>query len=126
MNASARVPLEAPPQQAAQGPRRVGRQAIPPGLGLQDLGVPLKARQAIRVTGHRSGQYLDRNLAFQIRVGRAVDLAHPADANLRGDFVNAEQATGGESQGGDYTGGIGADGRGSGDHVVLSPAWHDS
>ena len=43
-------------------------------------------------------QDLDRDLTFQLRVCRAIDLPHPAFANLRGDFVYAETSTGGKGQ----------------------------
>jgi len=50
---------------------------------------PLETRGQ-RPADHRRGQHLDRDLPLQVRVGRAIDLAHATDANLGGDFVRAE------------------------------------
>jgi hypothetical protein len=38
--------------------------------------------------------HVNRHRAFQIAVGRAIHLAHPAHADLRGDFVDAEARAG--------------------------------
>ena len=62
--------------------------------GREHFGFALEARQAIRITRHRGGQHLDRNLAFQIRVGGLIHLAHTTDAYLRGDLVDADSDTG--------------------------------
>ena len=43
-------------------------------------------------------QHLDRDLAFQVRVGGLIHLAHPTNADLRGDVVDAEARTGSECQ----------------------------
>src|SRR5947208_1408386 len=59
--------------------------------GREDFGFALKASEAIRVAGLRGGQHLDRHRPLQIRVGRAIDLAHPANADLRGDGVDADR-----------------------------------
>ena len=56
----------------------------------EELRLALESRQALLVLGERRGQDLDRDLALQPRVGRAVDLAHPALAELGGDLVGAE------------------------------------
>ena len=54
----------------------------------------------------RLGQDLDRDVSVQLRVARSIHLAHPAFANLRDDFVDAETGAGGEGQTlVDYTGG---------------------
>ncbi len=66
--------------------------------GREHFGFALKARQAIRIAGHRGGQHLDRHRPLQIAVGRAIDLAHAAGADLRGDFVDAEAGAGSEGQ----------------------------
>ena len=44
------------------------------------------------------GQDLDRDLTFQLRVGRPIHLPHSAFADLRGDFVDAEAGAGSEGQ----------------------------
>ena len=54
----------------------------------------LKPREPIVVSGERGRQDLDRDLAFQLRVRRAKHLPHPAFADLRGDFVDAEAGAG--------------------------------
>ena len=46
----------------------------------------LEARQAIRVARERIRQDLDRDVAIEPRVARAVHLAHPARAQQRQDF----------------------------------------
>ena len=69
----------------------------------------LKARQPIVVSGERGGQDLDRDLALQLRVGRAIHLAHPAFADRARDFVDAETGAGSEGQSvADYMGGSGS------------------
>ena len=46
----------------------------------------------------RVGQDLERDIAIQLRVARAIDLSHAAFADRRGDFVDAEAGAGGEGQ----------------------------
>ena len=58
----------------------------------------LKAREPIGIGRERGRQDLDRDLTFQPRVGRPIHLPHPAFADLRGDFVDAEARAGGEGQ----------------------------
>ena len=43
----------------------------------------LESRQPRRVAGERLRQHLDRDLAAELAVARAVDLAHAADADQR-------------------------------------------
>ncbi len=52
-------------------------------------GLLLEAVETIRVLGERRGQDLDRDLALEPRILRAVDLAHPPGADRREDFVGA-------------------------------------
>ena len=94
--------------------------------GREDFGFALKAREAIGIAGHRGGQHLDRDRPLQIRVGRAIDLAHAAGADLRGDFVDAEAGAGGKGQGcaGLYVGSAVARNRSCSDAVVASDAVH--
>ena len=40
------------------------------------------------------GQDLDRDVAIQLRVARAIDLAHAAGADRHDDFVRAEASAG--------------------------------
>ena len=56
----------------------------------EELGFALEPRQALLVRGEFGRQDLDRDLAVEPGVGRAVDLPHPALAQLGGDLVGAE------------------------------------
>ena len=64
----------------------------------EHFGFALEAREAIRISGDRRGQHLDCDLAFQLRVGGPIHLAHAAHADLCGDFVDAESGAGSEAQ----------------------------
>ena len=46
-----------------------------------------EAPEALGVLRHLGRQHLDRDVALEVRVGGAVDLAHPAGAEGRGDPV---------------------------------------
>ena len=56
----------------------------------EDFGFPLEAGQPIGVRRERLGQDLERHVPVELRVARAVDLAHAAFADLGGDGVGAE------------------------------------
>ena len=56
------------------------------------------AAEAIRVTSQRRRQHLDRDLALQVRVRRAVDLAHAALTEGRGHLIGAETGSGSQRQ----------------------------
>ncbi len=60
----------------------------------QDLRLALETGEAVGVGGERLGQDLDRDLALQLRVGRAVDDAHPALAERGGDLVGPRREPG--------------------------------
>ncbi len=47
-------------------------------------------REPIRITGEGVGQELQSDIAIELRIARAIHLAHAAFADLRGDFVDAE------------------------------------
>ena len=71
----------------------------------EDFGFALEAREPVVVSGDRRRQDLDGDLTLELRVGGAIDLPHPAFADLRGDFVDAETGAGTEGQGWrNYTG----------------------
>ena len=53
----------------------------------QHLGLPLKAPHPLPVGGELFGQDLERDLAAELGVCGAVDLAHPAGAKFAGDAV---------------------------------------
>ena len=50
----------------------------------------LEAAQALGIGREDGGQHLDRDVAPEPRVARAVDLAHPARAERDEDLVGAE------------------------------------
>ena len=64
----------------------------------QRLRFALEPREAIRVGRERLGQDFDGNVPIELRVARAVDLAHAAGANGGEDFIGAEPGAGGEGQ----------------------------
>ena len=59
-------------------------------------GFALEPLAELRVAGEVRRQDLDRDGAIETRVARLVDLAHPARAERRHDFVRTESRTGGE------------------------------
>ena len=56
----------------------------------EDFGFALEAGQPLGIRRHRRGQDLDRDRSLQVRVGRAIDLAHAAHAEQGDDVVRAE------------------------------------
>ena len=66
--------------------------------GREHFGFALEACEAIGIAGHRGGQHLDRHRTLQIAVGRAIDLAHSAGADLLSDCVDAEAGARSEGQ----------------------------
>ena len=50
----------------------------------------IEPHEAIRIGGHRIRQHLERNLAPEARVTGPIDLAHPACADERDDFIRAQ------------------------------------
>jgi hypothetical protein len=59
----------------------------------EQLGLALKAQEAIRVICPRPKKDFDSNLSLQARVARTVDLAHAADPNRRKNFIGPEAST---------------------------------
>jgi len=59
--------------------------------------VPLESGQPFRIIGKRVGQDLNRHVAIQFGVARAVDLAHVTLADRRQDFIPTDAPTRGES-----------------------------
>ena len=53
-------------------------------------GFPLEPRQAVRISGKRLGQDLQRHLAVQLGIGSLIDLAHAPLADEGGDIVVCE------------------------------------
>ena len=56
----------------------------------EHLPFALEARDAIGVGRERLGQNLQRDVAIEVRVFRAIDLTHPASAEGGRDFVRSE------------------------------------
>ena len=56
----------------------------------QNLGFALEPRHALGVGGEGFGQDFQRHVAAQLRVARAIHLAHPARANLIEGFIGAD------------------------------------
>jgi hypothetical protein len=54
------------------------------------LGFSLKAGDALSVRGKRIGEDLDCDIPIQLRIPRAIHLAHAAGADERDDFIRAE------------------------------------
>ena len=62
----------------------------------QDFGLASEPGEPFGIIGQGSRQHLDRDLAFQVRVRGAIDLAHAACAEQGDDLVGAEARTGSE------------------------------
>ena len=58
--------------------------------GGEDLGLTLESREAVGVAGDVGRQHLQRDVAAELGVAGAIDLAHSASAQLGEDFVVAE------------------------------------
>ncbi len=56
----------------------------------EHLRLATESGQTIAIVGDRRQQHLDRDVAIQLRVARAVDLAHAARAKGGEDLVGAE------------------------------------
>ena len=56
----------------------------------QDLRLAPETRQPIGVERKRFGQDLQRDVAIQLRITRAIDFAHSSRANGGVDYVRAE------------------------------------
>ena len=65
----------------------------------EDFGFALETRESIGVRRDRRRQDFDRDLALEIRVGRAVHLAHATDAKKGDDLIRAEPRAGRERGG---------------------------
>ena len=53
----------------------------------------LESRESIRISGHGLGQHLDRDVTTELRVARAIHLAHAPFANLAEDAIRSEIVT---------------------------------
>ena len=62
----------------------------------EDFRFALEPRQSLAIGRHSVGEDLDGDLSLEIGVGGAIDLAHSAHADLRGNFVRAEASARGQ------------------------------
>ena len=60
------------------------------------LRLALEARVDVRIERDRLGKHLDRDVAVELAVACAIDLAHAARADLTEDLVEAELRSGGK------------------------------
>jgi len=56
----------------------------------------VEARDPVGIRNNQLGQDLDRDIATELGVLRAIDLTHSAQAEERDDFIGAKATTGGE------------------------------
>ena len=63
----------------------------------EDLCFTFEASEAIRIKGERVREDLERNIAIQLEIARAIDLAHPAGAEGGEDLVRTESRASGKS-----------------------------
>src|SRR5262249_59839977 len=56
----------------------------------EHLRFPSESRDAVAIEGEGFGQNLQRDVAIELRITRAIDLAHATGANQRSDFIGAE------------------------------------
>src|SRR5262249_54163538 len=64
--------------------------------GREHFGLATKAPKPFRVARERIGQHFDRDVALQLRIARAIHLAHAARTDLRANFIRTEASAGGE------------------------------
>ena len=60
----------------------------------EHFGLALKPRQPLAIVSDIGGQHLDRDLALQLGIPGAIDLAHSAGAERRYDFVRTQLSAG--------------------------------
>ena len=58
----------------------------------EELRFACEAGEAFRIAAERVGDDLDRDVAPQFRVARAIDFAHAASAQRRDDLIRTELA----------------------------------
>jgi hypothetical protein len=75
------------------------RTGPPPPEGVHDT-YPLtpQSSEPVGVVREVVGQNLQRDVAAKRRIASAIDVTHPAGADLAGNFVRAEARAGSESQ----------------------------
>jgi hypothetical protein len=65
----------------------------------EHLGFATQPRDAVLILGKRLRQDLDRDVAFQLGIARAVDLAHATGTQRSDDFIVAQPLAGSECHG---------------------------
>ena len=63
----------------------------------EGLGFTRETGEPVLVTRQEIGQHFDGDVAIQLRVMGAIDLAHAARADQRDDFVRTEASSGGQT-----------------------------
>ena len=89
----------------------------------EHLGFALEPREPIGIAHEGLGQHLDRDIAIQPRIARAIHLAHTARAEQRQDFICAEtscRAPGTCVSGANYS--VSA----AQDIDIIAPSWEGS
>ncbi len=76
-------------------------EAVNPGdVGMvqrsEDFRFALEPGQSIAVGRHGAGEDLDGDLSLEVGVRCAIDLSHPAHADVGGDFIRTETGSWGE------------------------------
>src|SRR6185503_11429003 len=66
--------------------------------GGQYLRLAAKPCQPIGIVGESVGKNLQRDIATELRIPRAIHLAHSAFAKLREDFIGSEASAVGQGQ----------------------------
>ena len=66
--------------------------------GCEGLGFAREPSKPVRIVRKRVREDLERDIAIQPGIARAIDLSHAPFADRRGDFVDAETSTGREGQ----------------------------
>ena len=65
----------------------------------QDLRFALEACEPVDIEGEELGQNLQRDVAIELGVACAIDLAHPTRTKRAEDFVRAESSAAGKTHG---------------------------
>ena len=58
-----------------------------------DLCFALEPREPLWIGGKQLRQHLDRHLAMELRIARAIDLAHSARADRAEDFIGTYESS---------------------------------
>jgi hypothetical protein len=66
----------------------------------EDFCLALEASEMVRIARDRRRQHFESHLTFQVGIGRAIHLAHPACSEWGDDFVRTEANAWGEHQAG--------------------------